>query len=243
MDIFRYLATVLGMWLLNNYGVKIASYTAKEVQKRWQYIFHKRNIVILGYKGTGKTSLIYYLLHGKPYLVHNKQVQHPEPTVGSVVIDTDVKISQETQIKWAKIMKDVSGDRVFRELWTDLIDEIEPQGIIYLVDGRLSKTELEQDVETVFEDILPLYQKRNKGLIAFHIFISFADQWATARHIKSTQLNNVRLYFEDRLALDEFDYLQNLHFEASIVHLAPDEKSWIDTDRALEKFGADLADG
>jgi len=159
------------------------------------------------------------------------------------VIDTDVKISQETQIKWAKIMKDVSGDRVFRELWTDLIDEIEPQGIIYLVDGRLSKAELEQDVETIFEDILPLYEKVGKDLIAFHIFISFADQWANARHIKSTQLNNVRLYFEDRLAQSEFNYLQNLRFEASIVHLAPDEKSWADTDRALEKFGADLADG
>jgi len=57
MDPFRYLATILGMWLLNNYGVKIATYTAKEVQKRWQYIFYKRNIVILGHKGTGKTSL------------------------------------------------------------------------------------------------------------------------------------------------------------------------------------------
>lgn len=242
MEIFRYLATVLGMWVLNTYGKKIAAFTAKEIQKRWQYIFNKRNIVILGQKGTGKTSLIYYLVNGKPYELKDGKIRRPEPTVGSVIIDADVSISKEKQAKWAKIMKDVSGDRVFRELWQDLIDEIEPHGIIYMLDGRQSDEELQQDVETIFEDILSLYEHDGKNLVALHVFISFADQWATTRHVKSTKLHRLRLYFEDKLSEKEFRYIQNLRFEASIVHLAPDEKSWLDVDRALTKFGADLGD-
>jgi GTPase SAR1 family protein len=227
-------------WLLNSYGKSVITVAKREVQSRWQYLFHKRNIVILGAAGSGKTSLIYFLKHGKPYQEVDGKVKPPEPTSGAVVIDTNVQISSETRAKWAKIAKDVTGDKEFRDLWKTTIREIDPHGIIYMVDGRLDNDRFKISVEDIFQDVLSEYTKGSGNLAALHVFLNFADYWAKDRAIRAERARAVDVYFERQMLRSEYRYLQNLKFQVSVVQLSSNRRSWEEAENALEKFGADL---
>lgn len=244
MDPFTYLLIAGGIavfgWLLNSYGKTVINLTVNQIQSRWQYIFHKRNIVILGAAGSGKTSLIYFLRDGKPYTEVNGKPRAPTPTSGAVVMDANVRISNETKVKWAKIAKDVSGDEDFRDLWKEVIREIDPHGIIYMIDGRLTGDQFKASIEGIFEDVLSEYTKGAGQLTALHVFLNFSDLWATNRRIRVEKAQAVQVYFERRLEQPQYKYLQNLQLGVSIVQLSPSRRPWDEVESALEKFGADL---
>ncbi len=228
-------------WFLHNYGKTIVALTLREIQVRWQYIFNKRNILILGGKGSGKTSLIYFLKNGKPYEERNGRMQPPEPTLGAMVLDANVRISKETQAKWAKIAKDLPGEKGFRDIWRDVIHQVDPHGIIYMVDGRLSTEQFKEAVADLFSDVLSVYTQNPGNLSTIHVFVNFADVWATDRRIRSQKQHAIEVYFENRLAEPEYQKLQHLRFQVSVIQLSLTKRSWDDAVSAIEKFGADLA--
>ena len=54
MEPFTIIAISLLVFLLNNYGRSVITFTADKVQENLRYIFKGRNIAILGEKSSGK---------------------------------------------------------------------------------------------------------------------------------------------------------------------------------------------
>ena len=236
------------MFFLNSFGKKVIGSAVKHIKHRYQNIFVNRNIAILGDKGSGKTSLIYYLQNGKPLTIKNDQFHQAEPTVGSVIIDSTVKTYSESEKKKrAKIIADVSGDKAFRHLWKELIEEIEPHGIIYMLDGRVEEKNIPNVLEPIFNDIFSYYTENinykninSHRLRAFHIFISFSDYWASSKAAITVKKTIVEMAFLKEFEKPKYKHLQNVSFHISTMHLSPNKNEWRETDRALNQFGADL---
>jgi len=126
-----------------------------------------------------------------------------------------------------------------RSLWKMAIEQVKPVGIIYMINGRLEKDELEEQIQEIFDEVLCHYEgNQGAGLEAMHIFVNFVDLWG---------INNVEIRNKLRKISDSFDKrlkskpsLQYLRVDCSATQLSPNKDSWIETDRALFSFGADL---
>jgi hypothetical protein len=233
MDPFTIVFIPLIMFLLNNYGRSVITFTADKVQENLRYIFKGREIAILGERSSGKTSLVYFLQYGKPFEIKQNKVNRPEPTFGSVVVGSN----------------DVSGDKDYRELWKELIKDTNPHGIIYLLDGRLSPEATKVAIASIFTDILSCYLDKvslngmsDIKLKAFHIFVSYSDQWGTSDAIKIMKVTQVKLDYLSELDREEHKYFKNMgvKFDVSIMNLSPSANNWDETVRALTMFGTDL---
>ena len=241
------------LFFLNNYGKRVIGVAINNIKQRHQNIFAKQNIAILGDKGSGKTSLTFYLQNGKPLAIKNNEVHRPEPTVGSVVIDSTVRTYSESDKKrLAKIIADVSGDKAFRHLWKELIKDIDPHGIIYMLDGRLGNTQeiITAALEPIFNDIFSCYTENinyknisSCRLKALHIFISFSDHWATSKGTIAIKESMVTMAFLKEFEQAKYKHLESMRFNVSTTNLSPNSNEWKETDRALKQFGADLNDG
>ena len=210
-------------FLLNMYGKRLIGIGVDEVQRRYRNIFINRNITILGEKAAGKTSLIYYLQNGQPLTVSDGKIQSPEPTFGSVVIGSSVKTySKSRKERLAKIVADVSGDKAFRHLWKEILEDTDPHGIIYMLDGRIKIEDMQNALKPVFEDIFSFYEKSPKiggfglrKLKAFHIFVSFSEQCATCSGVIGTKESFVMIDFLQEFEKPKYKHLQNIHFDVS----------------------------
>jgi hypothetical protein len=166
----------IAVWIIQNFGEEIVVYGKNAITKALQYIFKNRIILILGARESGKTSLIHFIHTAKPYIEVDGEKQSPNPTLGAVIVDEEIEVSKSAERKWGKIEKDVSGD--FRDLWKELIAELNPDGIIYMIDGRLENEALKQAVQEIFSDVLSEYKHDLRNLKVLHIFANFADIWS-----------------------------------------------------------------
>jgi hypothetical protein len=236
-------------FLLNNYGRSVIAFTADMVEESLRYIFKGRNIAILGEKSLGKTSLIYFLKYGKPFEIKDNKVNRPEPTIGSVVIGVNSKLNMKGQKRAVRVPNDVSGDKDFRYLWKELVEDADPHGIIYLLDGRLKPEATKASIASIFTDILSCYSDNvslnsmsDFKLKALHIFVSYSDQWAISNPVRAMKESQVKLDFLSEFEKKEYKHLQSVKFDVSIMNLSPSANNWHETIRALNKFGADLID-
>jgi hypothetical protein len=236
------------LFVLNNYGKRLINSAVDNIQQRFRNIFLKRNILFLGDKGSGKTSLLYYLQNGRPLAQNNRP---PEPTFGAVVLDSTVikTYSKARKEQLAKIVADVSGDKSFRHLWKEIINDTDPHGIIYMLDGRIKDENVEAAVAPIFEDVLSVYDKKsgykdlaNHRLKALHVFVSFSDYWASSKSVIGVKESYVKMAFLKEFEKPEYAHLQNINFAISIINLSPVKTEWPEVDRALTLFGADLND-
>lgn len=225
-------------WFKDNFGEDINVITKNQVQKVFQYIFKQRTIMILGAKETGKTALLYFLRERKPYIEVDGKREAPNPTLGVVVIDDKVKISKEVEAKWGRITNDIPGD--FRDEWKRLIANLDPHGIIYMIDGRLQMDELRQAVQELFNDVLSQYKDGLRNLAACHIFANYADEWANDRLVEMNTIHTITTFFEEVRNTPAYARLIDLRVMVSATQLAIDKNSWKETERALEHFAADL---
>jgi hypothetical protein len=205
------------------------------IQDRWNRFFASKNILILGPKGTGKTSLIYYLLHDHPYQLENGDKRPPNPTATAALVDEKFKLQHAN---WQKLKKDVPGDEDLRKTWKQAIDDVNPRGIIYMIDGRKEEDELLDATEDIRESVLKHYDQSLRNLTAFHIFLNFADEWAETPEVVRTKRNLVRKVLEKHVLDDSVH--QHLRTEVSHTQLSPNARSWDRARRALFRFGADL---
>ena len=249
MEPFTIIAISLLVFLLNNYGRSVITFTADKVQENLRYIFKGRNIAILGEKSSGKTSLIYFLQYGKPFEIKQNKVNRPEPTMGSVVVGSNVKLNTKGKERVVRISNDVSGDQDFRDFWKELIKDTNPHGIIYLLDGRLNPEATKVAIASIFTDILSCYLDKvslngmsDIKLKAFHIFVSYSDQWGTSDAIKTMKVAQVKLDYLSELDKEEHKYFKSMGvgFDVSIMNLSPSANNWAETVRALTMFGTDL---
>lgn len=236
------------VFFLNAYGKRLINTGVDSIKRKYQNIFIKRNIAFFGDKGSGKTSLIYFLENGVPLTKNNGKFQTAEPTFGVVVIGAAVKTySQARKEQMVKILSDVSGDKPFRYLWKEILKDTEPSGIVYMLDGRISNEKISKAISPIFEDVLSYYlpgsaSSSKRNLKAFHIFISFSDCWATSQSAVALKETFVTMAFHKEFGQPDYAHLQDLNIAISTVNLAPNGSSWPQVDRALNRFGADLND-
>lgn len=126
-----------------------------------------------------------------------------------------------------------------RDTWAQAIADLQPHGIIYMIDGRKDDESIRTDVRDIRKFVLCNYSAGPGPLATIHVFINFADHWA---HTTTEQRRRVRLA---RNELDDVTVgsieLAGLRMGAASTQLSPHKKGWEEVDRALHHFGADLA--
>jgi hypothetical protein len=223
-------------WIAFTFGKDIVLLAKDFVEHQWQRIFASRNILVLGTKQTGKTSLALYLQHGHPYEVVEGEIRAPNPTAFAAVVDKKFALQQKN---WLRLKKDVPGDLDLRAIWTQAIKDLRPHGIIYMIDGRLPDNELRREVaDGIGEHVLTHYKNGLRELIVLHVFANFADQWSDSPATARAKERVITDAFED--IIRHHGALRHLRFSVASIQLSPNKKSWEDTKRALHRFGADL---
>ena len=198
-------------------------------------MFASRNILILGDKNTGKTSLAWFLQHGKPFQIVKDEIRTPDPTLGVAIIDRKFSLQKGN---WLNLKQDVPGDARLRETWRQAIMDIRPHGVVYMVDGRLEPQHIQEAVDGIFDHVLCHYQEGLRELRTLHVFVNFCDYWLATTASARETLAIVADRFGSRLA--EHRMLQDIRFSAAATHLSPNKSAWPETNRALHHFGADL---
>jgi hypothetical protein len=227
--------TSVTSWFAEKFGGKIVAFGLDKIRTKLQSVFATRNILILGDSQTGKSSLILYLTTGKPYQIENGQISAPEKTSGYAVVDKKVTVNDNQLV----VKMDLAGDQDMRSLWKMAIEKVRPVGIIYMLNGRLEKDELENEIEEIFDDVLCHYEgNQGAGLEAIHLFVNFVDQWGINNVEIRNKLRKISQSFDKRL--NSKPSLLYLRVGVSATQFSPHKDSWIEADRALFSFGSDL---
>lgn len=222
-------------WIAANFGKDILAAAAEQLQHQWRRLFAARNILILGPKQTGKSSLVQYLKSGRPYEVIDGEIRPPAPTAAAAVVDHKFALQKGA---WLRIKKDAPGDPGLRFMWAQMIADIQPHGIIYMVDGRHADDALRADVQGIREFVLGLYPETVGPLSTLHVFVNFADHWAGTAVERNRRVRVVREALE-RLTVESPKW-EMLRFGVAAIQLSPNKQTWEDAQRALQHFGADL---
>ena len=237
MSIPKWLVEI-AFWLGRTFGEYVVIVAKDKLQHYWRRQFASRNILILGAKQTGKTSLLIYLQQGKPYEVVDGEIRTPNPTALAAIVDKKFALDQGN---WGRLKCDVPGDLDLRETWAQAIKDIQPHGIIYMVDGRLSDSKLETAVDDMFNDVLVHYTVGPRELAVIHVFVNFSDHWARSRLDEASKARFVAGVVESRQRPHR--NLHEIQFDVASTQLAANKKTWPEVQRALKRFGADLAEG
>ena len=223
-------------WFAERFGNKLVVFTLDKIRSKLQSIFATRNILILGGSQTGKTSLVLFLTTGKPYVIEGGEIRPPEKTLGYAVVDKRVALSEDLRVK---LKRDLPGERDLRTYWRMALEEIRPTGIIYMLDGRIEGRELEGAIREIYDEVLSYYEEGSgAGLESFHIFVNFVDQWGTTPVEIREKLRRISRKFDE--LLKDHESLHYIRVGCSATQLSPFKDSWIEAERALFSFGADL---
>jgi Signal recognition particle receptor beta subunit len=207
------------------------------LQSRWRKAFAARNILVLGSKQTGKSSLTQFLHSGTPFEISGGDIKAPAPTAMAAIVD--YKFSPN-KTEWLRLRRDVPGDLDLRATWKQAITDIRPHGIIFMIDGRQDADTLARDVSEIRQDVLAHYLDGTGHLATIHVFLGFCDQWAADPIVARRRCRSV----EDALlqVIEATPALSHLRVHVSETQLSPARKSWAEVERALARFAADLVD-
>lgn len=199
---------------------------------KWKKVFKARNFLILGHRGTGKTALLLFMRNNRPQEKDGKDWVSPNPTSGKD--DRDAKFDVDSD-KRIKVNSDVGGDPVFRELWKEAL-KAKPEGMIYMIDGRISDEEMNIRMDEMFKDGLSHCDHDRKLPHTVHVFLNFADQWGRSESDRRRRCRHVEDLFEARAKGNL--YYENLRFHVSPTSLEAGADRWPETESALKHFAA-----
>lgn len=137
--------------------------------------------IVLGYRQTGKTTLIEWLRHNSSYL----EEFEPEPTAagGEAVPGFRAQIGEEDLR--VKPKRDVGGEYAMWETdWVDLLRDARPRGIIFMIDNDNAyahKDALNFVLQMIDEEIVA-----TKRLKTFLLLANKSDLW-----VKDTTLDDL----------------------------------------------------
>lgn len=234
---------VLGKWVAEVVGEKTIPLlfvnSINYAHKKIEEAFAANNVLILGDTDSGKTALIQYITEGKPYRTKRGEKVRPKSTQGEMVVNKKFNPTKQPFEKKVKIPVDLGGEPIYSELWEEAIKDYRPAGIIYMVDGRKDKEEIEISMERMFNDVLSIYIKGNAyGLKTFHIFLNWADEWAVPQIIKIQKLSETLEYLSRKLS--EMPHLNYVDYGINVTQLSPNEDDWLSAYAAILEFGKDL---
>jgi hypothetical protein len=184
------------------------------------------NVIVLGPKGSGKTTLINMLHTGRPAL-HN-------PTAGVALVDRRVEL---TDANWVKLPSDVGGDDLYRPLWAQLMVDIDPEVLILILDGRKSSTDVVDDVRRSMRDALSLRASDQGRLRLIYVFINFWDVWNLESAKRDTLRSRVQLTVDEEKGAYG---LSGLRVGAWATQMNPNHSAWPELENALQHLGKDL---
>ncbi|MEM8721847.1 MAG: hypothetical protein AAGE84_21545 [Cyanobacteria bacterium P01_G01_bin.39] len=221
---------------------KIIVASTTTILKEFSSMFADNNVLVFGDKQSGKTALILLMANNHPYeIIDNKKIINP--TAMGVIIGKkyDLKVSEQDQGKKITIPKDVGGE--FRFEWKRMIKEFNPEGIIYMLDGRKEKEDLLSSVKEIFDDVLSSEEGLD-NLKALHIFVNFEDIWNPDSNmiIKTKKISQVSDGFIENFSTNQY-YMKKftkLDFKVSITQLYPEKKHWNESKKALKELGIAL---
>jgi hypothetical protein len=220
---------------------QVTGISVDDLKARWRKRFSRQNILILGAKGTGKTSLLYLMRFDAPYRIVDGKRVAPNPTSGEenvfYIYDEDTFLEEENTP--VRVQTDLSGDQSNRDVWRDNIQKFLPPGILYLIDGRLEEEKLAGAVSEVLAHVLSSYDRDNPQLRVLHLLLNFSDIWSDGDVDKQdTKEKFVRKIFKQ--ALVEQYPTWRLSSRVTSIQLSPQENDWEDAKNALEAFADDL---
>jgi hypothetical protein len=216
-------------------GPLVIAAITEALRRQWSRLFASKNILILGPKGSGKSSLLLFMRLGQPYEVIDGTRRTPDPTGAAIIVDKKVHLQDKN---WVKLARDVGGDPDLRLQWAELIKEIRPHGIVYMLDGTKQGELLELAVEEIFRDVLSHYTAGLGPLVALHVFLNFSDRWLTNPSCEYARTAPVESMLN--IKRSTFPSLETLRLRVWATHLSPNRKDWKEAERALFHFGADL---
>lgn len=230
-------------WLLKivtflgqHFGKDIVLLVRDRIVSKYRKVFTSRNVLVLGARQTGKTTLLLYLQHGRPFEPGRDGEAHTaDPTAAVAIVDRRVEVDERT---FLRLKKDVPGDTALRDTWRATLEEVRPDGIIYMLDGRLDDAALELAVDECFSDVLSLYANGLRELVTLHMFVGHCDRWGDSEARRRTRVAFVRDRFE--VQREAVPALEGLRFGVAATQLSPHRQAWLEVDRALGHFGADL---
>ena len=256
-----------GGWLssLAERSTELAVLVGNEIQAGFLGAMKKRNVLVLGDSSSGKTALQWYIRTGKPFRTSQGGTrQLPRGTHG--VEDSKGRQAKKEgtwsavgkrmfdQMRRAKIdggicflPRDVGGE--FRAEWHDLMDYLNPELIIYMVDGRAhatidGKDDLKQPIPSlksvvydVCDDvIIPYAQGKAHALKHLAIFLNYSDQWNAKKNkvICAKQRGLCQTTLAVAMLAKELDSAFNVDMISyHCIQLSPEENSWPQTQAAL----------
>lgn len=192
--------------------------------------FKGKKILILGPTASGKTSLISFLKTGVPRDDHL-------PTPGAIITDRRILLNSDAVID---IPYDAGGDEMYRSTWNFLVREIDPEAIIYVLDGSKDVANLESEIDTAFNDILLCYKDHIRSLRIFYIFINYCDIWMEDDDKKYDLEEALGLSFKRRLKKYAGLRDQKVTWRFYRTQLSPSGIPWEEVKAALGHFGKDL---
>ena len=74
-------------WVAGAFGSDILVVAKEKLQSVWHRQFLAKNIVILGDKQTGKSTLIMFMTQGTPYVIRDGERKTPNPTAAAAIVD------------------------------------------------------------------------------------------------------------------------------------------------------------
>jgi len=230
----EFIKVVIGM-----FGAEIIILVKDKLSSVYRRVFDNQNIVVLGEKQSGKTSLIWLLTKGQPFVVDKDGDKlNPNPTGAP----SDVNGNFEFQPgNWCRVKKDVPGDAALRKFWLEALREANPAGLIYMLDGRVlddDNTRLKEHLDALFREIQAMYDADINNLRALSILVNFSDKWCSSSAEKRRRVRII----EDCLAerIESFERMKSVKTRVSSSNLDPGQTQWEETQNALLCFGADL---
>lgn len=195
----------------------------------WDYAFKGKAILILGPKSSGKSTLISYLLNGKP--------GQQTPTSGIKEVDRRSELDEQQVLRFAK---DIGGDEWSRTFWKDMLLEINPEAVIFMLDCRKSIEEVEKDLSDSINEAFPYYTDKRRALRLVYILMNFSDVWKDDNEKKF----HLRPRVDAILAREQMKYvpLHEVKFMIHRVQLNPEATQWEETSISMKQFAADLKD-
>jgi len=135
--------------------------------------------VVLGYRGTGKTTLIEYLRRSAEYL----EDFDPEPTAAGGEPVPRFTTRLEGEGFRLRPRRDVGGEYAMWETdWASLFEQARPRGILFMLDG--SDPYHHKDALNFVLNLIEDERGASRNLKAFALLVNKADLWAGERTLE-----------------------------------------------------------
>jgi hypothetical protein len=200
----------------------------------WSRHWPSKNILILGERNAGKTALGWMLTEGTPYKMVDGVKEAPTPTAALVTVsDPRVILSRDSVVQGARLQQDVAGEAVVD--WLTLIDELNPEGIVYMIEGNHDLEIKTEQLNGLANNVLTYYGNEPRRLRVLYLFINHMDIWGTSGGDKMQMERQWRTGLLNLIERD-FPALKNVRIGVAGTHLNPNRDSWPEAKIAMTQF-------